>query len=116
MAERKTQSVVVGGGAGGLELVTKLGARFGRRRHDIILVERNRPHIWKPLLHEVAAGSLDATLDEVGYRSHGHRWGYRYFYGSLEGIDRDARQVIVAPVPDEDGTELIGRHRIRYDY
>lgn len=113
---RKTQIVVVGGGAGGLELVRKLGARLGRRRHDIILVERTRTHIWKPLLHEVAGGSLDANLDEVGYRSHGYRWGYRFFLGTMEGLDRAARQVIVAPLLDEDGTELIGRHRIRYDY
>lgn len=116
MSNRKTQIVVVGGGAGGLELVRKLGARFGRKNHDIILVERNRTHIWKPLLHEVAAGSLDANLDEVGYRSHCHRWGYRYFCGSLESIDREARQVILAPLLDEDGSELIGRHAIRYDY
>ena len=72
--EKKTQIVVVGGGAAGLELVRKLGARYGRRQHDIILIERNRTHIWKPLLHEVAAGSLDANLDEVGYRNHCHRW------------------------------------------
>ena len=116
MSNRKTQIVVVGGGAGGLELVRRLGARFGRKRHDIILVERNRTHIWKPLLHEVAAGSLDANLDEVGYRSHCHRWGYRYFLGSLESVDREARQVVLAPLLDEDGSELIGRHTIRYDY
>jgi NADH:ubiquinone reductase (H+-translocating) len=113
---KKTQIVVVGGGAGGLELVTRLGRKFGRKHHDIILVERNRTHIWKPLLHEVAAGSLDANLDEVGYRSHCHRWGYRFFLGSLESVDRDAGEVIIAPRIDEDGSELIGRHRIRYDY
>ena len=116
MSNRKTQIVVVGGGAGGLELVRRLGARFGRERHDIILVERNRTHVWKPLLHEVAAGSLDADLDEVGYRSHCHRWGYRYFLGSLESIDRAARQVVLAPLLDEDGSELVARHVIRYDY
>ncbi|MEI9927725.1 MAG: hypothetical protein WDN44_08500 [Sphingomonas sp.] len=49
---QKTQIVVVGGGAGGLELVRRLGARFGRARHDIILVDRTRTHVWKPLLHE----------------------------------------------------------------
>jgi NADH dehydrogenase len=113
---KKTQVVVVGGGAGGLELVRKLGARLGRRQFDIILVERNRTHIWKPLLHEVAAGSLDANLDEVGYRNHAWRWGYRYFYGALELIDRDAREVVTAPVLDEDGSEIIARHRIRYDW
>jgi NADH dehydrogenase len=55
-------------------------------------------------------------MDEVGYRSHGFRWRYRFFYGSLETIDRKARQVVIAPVVDEDGTEVIARHRIRYDY
>jgi NADH:ubiquinone reductase (H+-translocating) len=113
---KKTQIVVVGGGAGGLELVARLGARYGRARHDIILVEKNRTHIWKPLLHEVAAGSLDANLDEVGYRNHGYRFGYRFFHGSMESIDRDSREVIIAPLVDEDGHELIGRHRIRFDY
>jgi len=113
---RKTQIVVVGGGAAGLELATQLGAHFGRRHFDIILVEKNRTHIWKPLLHEVAAGSLDANLDEVGYRSHGFAWGYRFFYGALEGIDRDKREVLIAPILDEDGREIMGRNAIRYDY
>jgi len=115
-AEGKTQVVVVGGGASGLELVRRPGARYGRKRHDIILVERNRTHVWKPLLHEVAAGSLDANLDEIGYRAHCHRWRYRYFYGSLAAIDRDKREISMAPLLDEDGTELIGAHSIRYDY
>ncbi len=113
---RKTQIVVVGGGAGGLELVAKLGGHLARDDFDIILVDRNSTHIWKPLLHEVAAGSLDANLDEVGYRGHAFRWGYRYFDGALESIDRDAQEVVVAPILDDDGSEVIGRHRIRYDF
>jgi len=112
---RKTQIVVVGGGAGGLELVRRLGAKFGRRNHDIILVDQNLSHIWKPLLHEVAAGSLDANLDEVGYRSHCARWGYRFFQGSLESIDRTERTIRLAPVEDDNGKEVIGAHTIRYD-
>ena len=112
----KTQIVVVGGGAGGLELATRLGKRFGREHFDILLVEKNRTHIWKPLLHEVAAGSLDANLDEVGYRSHGHAWGYRFFYGTMEGVELASRHVVIAPILDEDGREIMGRHRIRYDY
>jgi NADH dehydrogenase len=113
---KKTQIVVVGGGAGGLELVTQLGKHLGRKDFDIILVDRNPTHIWKPLLHEVAAGSLDANLDEVGYRGHAFRWGYRYFDGAMEDIDRLNQQVVIAPITDEDGSEVIGRHRIRYDY
>ncbi len=113
---KKTQIVVVGGGAGGLELVAKLGKKFGRQHYDIILLERNQTHIWKPLLHEVAAGSLDANLDELGYRSHGHRYRYRFFLGSLKDIDRENGHVVVAPLRDEDGSEIMGEHRIRYDY
>jgi NADH dehydrogenase len=112
----KIQIVIVGGGAAGLELAAKLGARYGREKHDIILVEPSRTHIWKPLLHEVAAGSLDANLDEVGYRSHCHRWGYRYFHGSLHAIDTQAKRIEIAPLLDDDGTELIAAHNIRYDY
>ncbi|MEL6723570.1 MAG: NAD(P)/FAD-dependent oxidoreductase [Pseudomonadota bacterium] len=114
--DAKTQIVIVGGGAGGLELAAKLSAKYSSRDYDIILLEKNRTHVWKPLLHEVAAGSLDANLDEVGYGAHAHRWGYRFFLGSLMDIDRDRREVIVAPLLDEDGQEIIGQHRIRYDY
>jgi len=116
MKTGKIQIVIVGGGAAGLELAAKLGRRYGRKHHDIILVDRTRTHIWKPLLHEVATGSLDANMDEVGYRSHCHRWGYRYFYGTLASIDRTARQVNLAPVNDDKGKEVVAAHTIRYDY
>lgn len=116
VGQRKTQIVVVGGGAGGLELVRLLGSRYGRKAHDIILIDRNLTHVWKPLLHEVAAGSLDANLDEVGYGGHAVRWGYRFFNGSLESVDRVARTITTAPLLDERGEEIIGRHTIRYDY
>lgn len=116
MSEKKTQIVVVGGGAGGLGLVSKLGARLGRDAFDVILLERNRTHIWKPLLHEVAAGSLDANQDEVGYRAHCKRRKYRFFFGSLCDIDRENREAVIAPIVDEDGREIMGTHRIRYDY
>ena len=117
MSGKVTQIVVVGGGAGGLELATKLGRRY-RRNPDInvLLVDRNRTHIWKPLLHEVAAGSLDANLDEVGYGAHGHRWGFRFFLGTLEDIDRERREIVIAPMQDDDGSELLARQRISYDY
>lgn len=50
--------VIVGGGAGGLELATRLGKTLGKRgTASVMLVDANLTHIWKPLLHEVAAGS-----------------------------------------------------------
>ena len=51
--------VIVGGGAGGLELATLLGEHFGKQaKAKIILVDQNLTHIWKPLLHEIAVGTL----------------------------------------------------------
>ncbi|MBI1393880.1 MAG: FAD-dependent oxidoreductase [Alphaproteobacteria bacterium] len=116
MKAKKTQIVIVGGGAGGLELAARLGKKLGREAYDVILLEKNPTHIWKPLLHEVAAGSLDANLDEVGYRGHGHQNGYRFFLGAMQDIDRERGQVVVAPLLDENGAEIMGEHRIRYDY
>jgi NADH dehydrogenase len=112
---RKTQIVIVGGGVAGLELAARLGRKLGRDKHDIILVERNRTHIWKPLLHEVATGALDANFDEVGYRAHCHRFGYRFFHGTLDSVDTTARLIHLAPLMEGD-REVIARHTLRYDY
>ena len=65
--------VIVGGGAGGLELATRLGNRFRRnKRAEVTLVERNRTHLWKPVLHAVAAGSLDRAQHELNYLAQAH--------------------------------------------
>ena len=38
--------------------------------------------------------------------------GCRFFDGTLETIDREARTITVAPNVGEDGSELVGRHTI----
>ena len=44
---RPRRVVIVGGGAGGLELATRLGRRHGRRgRLEGVLVDRARTHRW----------------------------------------------------------------------
>jgi NADH:ubiquinone reductase (H+-translocating) len=81
--------VVVGGGAAGLELVTRLGDRLGRRRRaSVTLVESARTHLWKPMLHEVAAGSMDPGEYEVNYLAQAHWHGFRYLFGEVIGVDR----------------------------
>ena len=58
--------VIVGGGAGGLELATLLGEHFGKHtKAKITLVDQNLTHIWKPLLHEIAVGTLNAHSEEL---------------------------------------------------
>ncbi|NBX43951.1 MAG: NAD(P)/FAD-dependent oxidoreductase [Gammaproteobacteria bacterium] len=108
--------VVVGGGAGGLELVTRLGDRLGRKgRADITLIERGRTHFWKPHLHELAAGTVDLDIHELDYLAQSHWHGFRYRYGEMIGLDREARQVLVGPVFDEHGEEIVHARRIDYD-
>ncbi|CBV43261.1 NAD(P)/FAD-dependent oxidoreductase [Halomonas elongata] len=108
--------VVVGGGAGGLELVTRLGRRLGRRgRAEIVLVDRHATHIWKPLLHEVATGVLDSGLDEISYQGHARANGYRFQRGTLEGLDREARTLTLAPILDDDGQEVLPSRTLPYD-
>src|ERR1700758_4784418 len=76
--------VVVGGGAGGLELVTRLGNRLGRRgRASVTLVGCDRTHLWKPLLHAVAAGAVDPAAYEVNYLAQAHWHGFRYRLGEM---------------------------------
>lgn len=108
--------VVVGGGAGGLELATRLGRKLGRKgRAEITLVDRAWTHMWKPLLHEVAAGTLDVHEDEVEYLAQAHISGFRFRYGRMTGLDRAAREITVAATVDENGVELLPERRLGYD-
>jgi len=108
--------VVVGGGAGGLELATRLGDKLGkRRRAHITLVERRRTHFWKPHLHEIAAGSMDIATYETNYLAQAHWHHFRYRIGEMTGLDRARRQVVVAPFVDEDGDRVTAQRRFGYD-
>lgn len=107
--------VVVGGGAGGLELATELGNKLGRKKKaEIVLIDRNSTHVWKPLLHEVASGALDSRLAELDYRGQGARSGFRFLVGTLESIDRENKKVALAAI-EEDGEEVLAARSISYD-
>lgn len=108
--------LIVGGGAAGLELATRLGRKFGRKRGaSITLVDRARRHIWKPLLHEVAAGAFDLETGSVEYIAHAKRHHYRYRIGEVVGVDRARRRVFVAPSFDENGRQVIPPRVLGYD-
>jgi len=108
--------VIVGGGAGGLELATRLGDKLGRRgKARITLVDRSRTHLWKPLLHEFAAGSMDLDHHALSYLAQARWHHFRFQRGSMDGLDRQRKVVKVAPTFDEDGRVLIPRREIAYD-
>lgn len=109
--------VVVGGGAGGLELVTRLGKKLGRKgKAHITLIDRSTTHFWKPLLHELAVGTMDEGIDAVSYRGHAVANGYHFRVGTMTDIDRLNRQVVLAPMCDDEGAEFLPSTRIDYDY
>lgn len=108
--------VIVGGGAGGLELATRLGDTLGKRgRAEITLIDRNRTHVWKPKLHEIAAGSMDMSAHEVSYLAQAHWHHFRYRVGAMVGLDRTRREVLVAPYIDDEGQQVTPQRVFGYD-
>jgi NADH dehydrogenase len=84
--------VIVGGGAGGLELATRLGDSMGkRRRASVTLIDRHRSHVWKPKLHEIAAGSMDLDEHDLNYLAQAHWHHFKFRAGEMVGLDRGAR-------------------------
>jgi NADH:ubiquinone reductase (H+-translocating) len=108
--------VVVGGGAAGLELATWLGDRLGRRqRARVTLVECARTHLWKPLLHAVAAGSMDPSEHELDYLAQAHWHSFRYRLGEMIGLDRARKEVRLAATFDEEGRPITPERTVPYD-
>jgi NADH:ubiquinone reductase (H+-translocating) len=108
--------IVVGGGAGGLELATKLGDKLGRRnKAHITLIEKARTHFWKPHLHEIAAGSMDLDVHATDYLAQSHWHYFRYRVGEMDGLDRVRREVHVAAYIDDDGNQVTPPRSFYYD-
>jgi NADH dehydrogenase len=108
--------VIVGGGAGGLELATTLGDKYGRTgKAHIKLIDRSRTHIWKPLLHSVAAGSMRRSQHELNYLAQAHWHNFHYRYGEMIGLDRTAKTITLAPMLDDEGREIIPETKVEYD-
>jgi NADH dehydrogenase len=105
--------VIVGGGAGGLELATRLGDTLGRRGlAQVTLIEKARTHFWKPHLHEIAAGTVDLHTHAVDYMAQSHWHCFRYRLGEMTGLDRTRREVQVAPYIDPDEGEQVAAQRV----
>ncbi|NBD95717.1 MAG: FAD-dependent oxidoreductase [Gammaproteobacteria bacterium] len=111
------QIVIVGGGSGGLKLATRLGRRYRRRPDvEITLVDDTLTHVWKPLLHEIAAGTLDMHEDECNYLAHARRHHFRFVWGRMQGLDRERRRIQLAPLAANDGGEALPKRELGYDF
>lgn len=89
--------VIVGGGAAGLQLAIGLGRTLGKRkRANIVLVDRSPTHLWKPLLHEVAAGRVEPTVHHTSFALQAERNHFQFLRGELVELDRTARTISIA--------------------
>ncbi len=113
---RNTRIVIVGGGAGGLELATKLGRSLKKKSGtSVLLIDKHAFHVWKPLFHEVASGSLDVDMDGVDYRAHATNHGFEFQLGTLIGLDRGNRKIEVDAIQDKSGGVLVPPRCVNYD-
>ncbi len=113
MSHGKHKVVIVGGGAGGLELAARLGRAFGSGQ--ITLIDKADSHIWKPSLHEVAAGTLDIHREDLSYSMLARDCGFTFLHGELDGLDRNTRQLSLAAVCGPDGLEIFPARTVPYD-
>lgn len=110
------QIVIVGGGSGGLKLATRLGHRYRRDRNvAVTLVDDTLSHVWKPLLHEVAAGTLDMRDDECNYLAHGRRHHFRFVWGQMKGLDREGCRIRLAPMEGTEDVHAVPERRLNYE-
>ncbi|MFP6850607.1 MAG: NAD(P)/FAD-dependent oxidoreductase [Pseudomonas sp.] len=110
------QIVIVGGGAGGLELATRLGKTLGKRgQAKVTLVDANLTHIWKPLLHEVAAGSLNSSGDELNYVAQAKWNHFEFQLGRMCGLNRAEKHISLAATLDDQGQVLMPARELSYD-
>lgn len=115
-AKKPHRIVIVGGGAGGLELATRLGNQLGRNQSaHIILVDATLTHIWKPLLHEVAAGTINSYEDELNYFAHARKNHFEFHLGRMNNIDRDHKRLMLEPLTNGEGTEIAPARSLAYD-
>lgn len=105
--------VIVGGGAGGLELAAKLGRKYGPEH--VLLVDKTGGHIWKPSLHEVAAGTLDIHRESLSYFMLAKDCGFTFIFGEVEAIERDTRRLKLKPVFSDAHDEVFPARDIGYD-
>lgn len=104
--------VIVGGGAGGLELACKLGRKLGREH--VTLVDQALYHIWKPSLHEVAAGTLDMHREGLPYAMLAHQNDFRFVYGAFTRLDAERKTIVVAGVAAGSGQDIVPERQLSF--
>lgn len=114
--KQPTHIVVVGGGVAGIELVTELGRKSRQgERFSVTLLDADSAHIWKPMLHTIAAGTRDVHQQQVAYAAQALSAGFTYQPGAMCGLHRSQKQIDIAPIVHPDGRMLLPQRSLSYD-
>lgn len=112
----KKEVVVLGGGVAGLEFIYRLAKQDKNQRFNLTLIDRNALHIWKPMLHTFAAGSQSADEQSILFLTQAKRHGFLYQPGTVENINREAREITLAAHYDDANEEILPVRTVHYDY
>ena len=107
--------VIVGGGVAGLEIASALGKRRDPHIATVTLIDADSAHVWKPMLHTIAAGTRDLAQQQTTYLAQASDAHFAYQPGKMTGLDRERREVVLAPIMAPDGREMVPSRRIAYD-
>lgn len=107
--------VVVGGGVAGLEIASTLARRWRGGAPVITLVDKGSAHVWKPMLHMIAAGTRDVSQQQTPYLAQALHAGFVYQPGELTGLHRERRELEVGAIYAEDGRLLVPSRVVDYD-
>src|SRR3546814_16130913 len=78
------------------------------------LIDREPAHVWKPMLHTIAAGTADTGANQTAYLVQAQQRGFRFEMGEVMAVDRAAKQVLLAP-PVVAGAEILPPRSLPYD-
>lgn len=109
-----TNVLIVGGGAGGLELAVGLSKK-NIKGLNVTLIDKEKTHIWKPHLHEVAAGKLDSHYEQVDYINLANRFEFDFIWGEMSSLDKANRKIGINPKFNANGEEVLPKRELSYD-
>jgi NADH:ubiquinone reductase (H+-translocating) len=108
--------VIVGGGIAGIVTATRLSRHLSHDKvAEILLIDKNPAHVWKPMLHTFAAGTANYANENISFIYHAKRNGLRFWPGDLCGLDRSRKLVHLGPVLLPNGTDRLPGRAIPYD-
>lgn len=92
----KMKVLILGAGFAGIYTAINLSRKLKKRKDvEITLVDGNRYHLFKPMLHEVATGSVDPTHIIQPIRTVIKGRGFNFVEGLVQGIDLKNKKVSI---------------------